>query len=180
MKLVEELVKEARKNEEAFEALCKRVFPLICQVYYQYYFFEMELDDFVQEADWLLFYVLHQLDSQRLHSFIAYYKTSLHHLAIQFIRKQYRKKVIPKNCIYQMEYLTESLRIPEGRESVQIVELKEKLGAYLCQLSPYEKSVFLEILQGKSVEEIAFSTHKTRASVTRAYYRCRQKYKHQS
>ena len=108
---IETLVMRIQKgdDDDAFVVLEKKLKPLMYNIYYHHFYYCVELEDFLQEASFLLFYTAKKFDLSRGKPFIAYYKRSLKNYAIQLIRYEHRESVIPEKnlckCdVYNLKY----------------------------------------------------------------------------
>ena len=88
---IETLVMRIQKgdDDDAFVILEKKLKPLMYNIYYHHFYYCVELEDFLQEASFLLFYTAKKFDLSRGKPFIAYYKRSLKNYAIQLIRYEH-------------------------------------------------------------------------------------------
>ena len=73
---IENLVLQIQKGEgeEAFVLLEEKIKPLMYTMYYRHFYYCIELEDFIQEATYLLFYTANKFDLNKGKVFISYYK----------------------------------------------------------------------------------------------------------
>lgn len=178
METLEEILQKTRKwDEDAFEQLCERLLPLIRGIYYNHYFYELELEDFIQEADWLLVKVLQKTPSIPAKKFIPYFRKTLINFSIQEIRHEHRKRVIPHQLLISDSLCESVCEYAYAYPFDEMLALKEDTNSYLGELSTLERTVLLEVMEGYSFQHVAQEHRKEVSSVHRAYQRSRQKYK---
>ena len=144
------------EDEEAFVQLENKVKPLMHMVYYRHFYYCVELEDFIQEASFLLFYTAKKFDFKKGKSFLAYYRKSLKNYAIQLVRREHRESVVPEKyiCKYDISNIKYNLSVEEE------FLLKEEMPRYWNSLSAFEKAVFYFYTSGYSFEEIAEKSKK--------------------
>ena len=98
---IEKLVLEIQNgnNEEAFPLLIGKIKPLMYSIYYRHFYYCVELEDFIQEASYLLFYTAKKFDFKKGKVFISYYERALKNYAIQLVRHEHRERVVPGSCL---------------------------------------------------------------------------------
>lgn len=160
-------------NEEAFVFLERKIKPLMYTIYYRHFYYCVELEDFIQEASLLLFYTAQKFKFEKGKSFIAYYTRSLKNYAIQLIRHEHRRRVIPGTqlCKYDISNIKYNYSIEEE------FLLKEEISSYWYSLSSFEKAVLIYHMKGYTFDEISEKTNKSLSSIKGAYNRCHKKFK---
>ena len=141
------------EDEEAFVLLENKIKPLMHMMYYRHFYYCVELEDFIQEASFLLFYAAQKFDFQKGKSFLAYYRKSLKNYAIQLVRREHRESVVPEKYLCKYDI------------------------SNWHSLSAFEKAVFYFYTSGYSFEEIAEKSNKSVAAIKSAFHRCHKKFK---
>ena len=161
------------EDEEAFVLLENKIKPLMHMMYYRHFYYCVELEDFIQEASFLLFYAAQKFDFQKGKSFLAYYRKSLKNYAIQLVRREHRESVVPEKylCKYDISNIKYNISLEEE------FLLKEEMPKYWNSLSAFEKAVFYFYTSGYSFEEIAEKSNKSVAAIKSAFHRCHKKFK---
>ena len=160
-------------EEEAFVILENRVKPLMYNMYYRHFYYCVELEDFMQEASFLLYYTAQKFDFKKGKSFLAYFQRSLKNYAIQLIRHEHRERVVPEKylCKYDISNLKYHISIEEE------FLLKEEIPRYWDSLSAFEKAVFYFYTRGYTFEQIAEKSKKSLPAIKSAFNRCHKKFK---
>lgn len=161
------------KDEEAFVLLENKIKPLMQVMYYRHFYYCVELEDFIQEASFLLFYTAKKFNFNKGKSFLAYYKRSLKNYAIQLIRREHRERVIPEKAICKNDISNLKCHVCVEEEFL----LKEEMSKYWQSLSSFEKGVFYFYTRGYTFEQIAEKSNKSVSAIKSAFHRCHKKFK---
>ena len=171
---IETLVMKIQKgdDDDAFVVLEKKLKPMMYNIYYHHFYYCVELEDFLQEASFLLFYTAKKFDLSRRRPFIAYYKRALKNYAIQLIRYEHRESVIPEKNLCKCDVSNLKYQISIEEEFL----LKEEMSKYWDSLSAFEKAVFCLYTKGYTFEEIAEKANKSVGAIKSAFNRCHKKF----
>ena len=172
---IENLVLKIQKGEgeEAFVLLEEKIKPLMYTMYYRHFYYCIELEDFIQEATYLLFYTANKFDLNKGKVFISYYKRSLKNYAIQLIRHEHRERVIPGSCLCKSDISNIKYHVSVEDEFL----LREEIPKYWKSLSTLERDVLYFYTKGYSFEEISLKLEKSVAGTKSALNRCHKKFK---
>lgn len=161
------------ESEEAFVLLEEKIKPLMYTMYYRHFYYCIEVEDFIQEASYLLFYTANKFDLKKGHVFISYYKRSLKNYAIQLIRYEHRASVIPEACLCKSDISNLKYHISVEEEFL----LREEVPNYWKSLSALEKEVLYFYTKGYTFEEISKKLDKSISGTKSAFNRCHKKFK---
>lgn len=167
-------------NEEAFEELLRVYRPMMYYVYHKHYLPNIENQDFVQEASWLLFNATQKFSYEKGISFTSYYHRTLENFVVTCIRKSMMKRNVPFKQIEYVDFGEEKSALMHSfytkkQTPEYAVLLNEKLEEYTTLLSDLERKVLNYWLNGQSFELISKKEGIDEPKVRRAYTRCRQK-----
>lgn len=172
---IEKLVLEIQNgnNEEAFPLLIGKIKPLMYSIYYRHFYYCVELEDFIQEASYLLFYTAKKFDFKKGKVFISYYERALKNYAIQLVRHEHRERVVPGSCLCKYDISNLKYHVSVEEEFL----LKEEIPNYWHSLSPFEKAVLFHYMKGYTFEEISKKSNKSLSAIKSAFNRCHKKFK---
>ncbi len=172
---IEKLVLEIQNgnNEEAFPLLIGKIKPLMYSIYYRHFYYCVELEDFIQEASYLLFYTAKKFDFKKGKVFISYYERALKNYAIQLVRHEHRERVVPGSCLCKYDISNLKYHVSIEEEFL----LKEEIPNYWHSLSSFEKAVLFHYMKGYTFEEISEKSNKSLSAIKSAFNRCHKKFK---
>lgn len=183
---IEEMVVELKKGDMAFfEPLFLRFQPLVGKISSLYNVRTLDGDDFLQEAQIVLYSAIELYDDEKGLRFASYYKLLLQNRIYSLIRKETAtKRTVDHRSVSYESYCAkggniDSLTYKNGEVEVQtpekLFQIKESSQNYVNQLSDFEREVFFYYLEGYENEKIAKLTKRSLTQVRNAYDRCRKK-----
>ena len=154
------LVEQARHgNEEALLELIRRYEPLVLSIQKRYYLQGLELADWMQESQIVLWEVILRFDVSRTHAFGSYLKTALincRHDHARWFNAKKRKLSGPMTSIdAHPTFFAETLADKRLFSSDNLIIFKQRLiDIVKKEMSKMERSVLVALVSGDSEEAI--------------------------
>lgn len=168
------LVKQGQSG--AFSALYARYLPKIRSMVYPFQGLGYDFEDLVQEATIGFFTAIEAFNAAANAAFSTFCYVCMRRLLITLLRSKTKKSAIPQSCII---YDCTALPATAQMQPEQAYIAKESylaLKARLQQsLSPFEKQVLTDYLQGLDYRAIAEKRQRSAKSVDNALQRIRAK-----
>lgn len=161
----------------SFVVLFERYLPLIHKMGRQYYFQDVNKDDWEQEARIVLWRTIRRYNQSRGVAFSYYYKLNLRNHAYDLIRHENAAKRVHADQRVNIEgeecdnRLVDANRCPPDDYAI----CKERMRGFWAACSPFEREIFTLIHRGLSSEQTAELLKCDYRRVTSALDRCRRK-----
>ncbi|WP_054725284.1 RNA polymerase sigma factor [Paucilactobacillus hokkaidonensis] len=161
----------------SFTALFERYLPLVHKFGRQYYFQDIDREDWEQEARIVMLKTIRCYKEELQVDFGYFYKLNLKHRAFDIIRQENASKRIheEKRVNLEVEDIHESLVDYHQCPPDDCIMCHEQLKAFIAQCSPFETNVFRLIHSGLSQEMTAQKLHCDSRKITGALDRCQKK-----
>ena len=145
-------------DSSGLATLFDRYRPVLYRLQQTYYIPGFEQDDWIQEARLVLYTAVQKFQLERTTSFGAFYRLNLTHRIFDLIRQtQALKRQMNHTAVSieaQSSYFADTL--PDFRWALrEQLEVKEAIWQLLPRLSVVERTVFVGILRGDSLELIS-------------------------
>lgn len=184
------LIKKAKDGDEvAFEQLLINYKNLVNSICRRYYLIGGEQDDLLQEGMIGLFKAVKSFEESKGVNFTTYATTIIERQLINVIKKTNRQKNSPLNNYVELNnqgaiftnddkhfFVAKELTTPEAKVLAQ-ENVKDMLLNISNALSPYEKTILEQYLEGFTYTQIAQNLHKSTKSVDNALNRIKNKLK---
>lgn len=168
------LVKQGQSG--AFNALYARYLPKIRSMVYPFQGLGYDFDDLIQEATIGFFTAIDTFHSTAGATFSTFCYLCMRRLLITLLRSKTKKGAVPQSCIlYDCETIAAETQMQPEQAYItkeSYLALKQKLQK---ALSPFEKQVLTDYLQGLDYRAIAEKHQKPAKSVDNALQRIRAK-----
>lgn len=168
---------------DPFEMLLDLCDPSIKKITSKYYLKDFERDDFLQESRSVLIATVNDYNISKGMDFISFFEMALGNHLNTLIRREctHKRKVNMKT--HSLDELVERFGTHlHGEASVmtqpeEAMLARETLDRYIVELSPFEKEVFLQFVDGKRHKDICENLGCSIEKVKNALYRCTMKYR---
>lgn len=170
-------------KEDPFEKLLDISTPVTMSLVNKYFLQDYETEDLTQEARTVLVKSVKKYDFNEGMCFLQFYHMSLTNHFNMLVRKQHAHKRKINRELYSLDQIIE-----EAGESIRgvspvmtnpecVVIVKEAYEAYIIELSPLEREVLKNFINGVSIEEVSVLLGCTEEKIKNAWYRCGIKFK---
>lgn len=162
-------------TSEDFDTLFTRYWPLVRRVWQQYHVADLELDDWVQEAQLVMLKVLRSYNGDNPGKFSGFYKQSLINRILDIYRARQANKRIPANQLSPLD--NECIEIIDNHQNFpdDIVYCHECLKTFMLDCSKFERQVVALLHAGNSLSEIALQLNCSERKIQSALTRSRRK-----
>ncbi|RRG09204.1 MAG: sigma-70 family RNA polymerase sigma factor [Lactobacillus sp.] len=162
---------------DSFKVLYGRYLPLIRKMKRQYYFQDVDDEDWEQEARVVMWRTIRSYNKSRGVAFCYFFKLNLRNHAYDLIRHENAAKRIKVDQRINIDHesFTDELADPGSCPPDDWTICQESIHEFLSTCSKFERRIFALIHQGCNAQEVADQLECDVRKVTSALDRCRKK-----
>lgn len=171
-----ELIRRANAGDSiSFTALFKRYLPLVRKLQRQYYFKQLDRDDWEQEAQIVCWKIIKKFDENNGATFGSFFKISLRNRAFDILRRE--KKIESVNQSFKQADEADNVVDYSRSRPDDCAICQTEVDEFLTYCSSFELSVFDLITKGHTKTEMRRILNCDERSIDGALNRCRKKLK---